>query len=102
MALTIRVFSPSEVKNVIAKYHKASGLDLVTGEIVRKLPKKRIITLTTIYNRMLRLAYFSLTRKFPKPGKPPNLVKYRPINLLHKNLFQNSCSRGFKKVCQRR
>ena len=69
--------------------HKAPGFDLITGQLLKELPRKAIVLLTTIYNSMLRFTYFPVTWKFaqiimiPKPGKPPHRVtSYRPISLL--------------------
>jgi hypothetical protein len=60
MSPPIKVFSPREVRQVIEKVnqHKASGYDLITGEILKELPKKAIVLLTTIYNSMFRLSCF--------------------------------------------
>jgi hypothetical protein len=77
MSLPIKAFSPREVRQVIEKVnqHKALGYDLITGEILKQMPKKAIVLLTTIYNSMLRLSYFPTIWKFaqitmiPKPGK---------------------------------
>lgn len=91
MTLPINSYSPSEVKQEITRCsnYKAPGFDLITGRILKELPRKALVMLTTIYNSMLRLAYFPMTWKFaqiiliPKPGKPPNNVtSYRPISLL--------------------
>jgi hypothetical protein len=91
MSLPIIAFSPREVRQVIEKVnqHKAPGYDLFMGEILRQLPKKAIVLLTTIYNSMLWLSYFPTIWKFaqitmiPKPGKPANEVtSYRPMSLL--------------------
>jgi hypothetical protein len=66
ISLPIKAFSPREVRHVIIKVnqHKAPGYDLITGMILRKLPKKAIVLLTTIYNSMLRLSYFQAIRGF--------------------------------------
>jgi hypothetical protein len=70
MSLSIKAFSPREVNQ-----HKAPGYVLITGEILRQLPKKAIVLLTTIYNNMLSISYFPTIWKFaqttmiPKPGK---------------------------------
>jgi hypothetical protein len=42
MTLPIKPFSPKEVKEEINKCnnHKAPGFDLITGQILKKLPKK--------------------------------------------------------------
>jgi hypothetical protein len=63
MSLTIKAFSPKEVSQIIKKIneHKAPGYDLITGKILRQLPKEAIVLLTIIYNSMLRLSYFPVT-----------------------------------------
>jgi hypothetical protein len=91
MSLPIKAFSPKEVSQIIKKIneHKAPGYGLITGKILRQLPKKAIVLLTIIYNSMLRLSYFPVTWKFaqilmlPKPEKPVNEASsYCPISLL--------------------
>jgi hypothetical protein len=91
MARPIKPFPPSEVKEEIKKCanHKGHGFDLITGQILEELPSTAILLLTTIYNSILRLTYFSILWKFAqiimihKPGKPPNRVTlFRPISLL--------------------
>jgi len=91
MARPIKPFSPSEVKEEIKKCanHKAPGFDLITGKILKELPSRVVLLLTTIYNSILRPTYFSILWKFAqiimihKLGKPPNRVtSYRPISLL--------------------
>jgi hypothetical protein len=70
---------------------------LITGLILKELPRKAIVILTTIYYSMLRLAYFPILWKFAqivsihKPGETPDRVtSYRPISLLHitSNIFE--------------
>jgi hypothetical protein len=91
MTLPIKLFFPTEVKEEINKYnnHKTPGFDLITGQILKELPRKTVVLLTTIYNSILRLTYFPAPWKFAqiimihKPGKSPNRVtSYRPISLL--------------------
>jgi hypothetical protein len=91
MTVPIPPFSTTEVKEEINKSntHKAPGFDLITGKILKELPRKAIVLLTTIYNGMLRLTYFPVTWKFAqiimihKPGKAPHRVtSYRPISPL--------------------
>jgi hypothetical protein len=66
LRLPIKAFSSRDVRQVIEKVnqHKAPGYDLITGEILKQLPKKAIVLLTTIYNSMLRLSYFPTVWKF--------------------------------------
>jgi hypothetical protein len=90
MSLRIKPFSP-KVAEAIAhtKVRKATGYDLISGKVLKELPKKAIILLTILYNSMLRLSYYPLLWKLaqsimvPKPGKPVNdVTSYRPISLL--------------------
>jgi hypothetical protein len=91
MTLPIPPFSTTVVKEEINKCnnHKAPGFNFITGQILKELPRKAIVLLTTIYNSLLRLTYFPVTWKFSqiimihKPGKPPHRVtSYRSICLL--------------------
>jgi hypothetical protein len=91
MSLPIKPFSPREVVQEIKNInpHKASCYGLITGEILKKLPRKALVLLTTICNSMLRMSYYPIMWKFghvitiPKPGKPANEANsYRPISLL--------------------
>jgi len=65
------------------------GIDLITAEIARQLPKTALIHLNHILNSTLRLSYFPIQWKISlkilisKPGKPPDTpLSYRPISLL--------------------
>src|SRR5436190_1777997 len=91
LCLPISPFKPSEVKVIIngLKCKKAPGYDLITGKVLKELPRKGIIFLTLIFNAILRLEYFPLQWKLaqivvvPKVGKPANqAASYRPISLL--------------------
>jgi hypothetical protein len=57
ITLPIKPFSPTEVKEEIQKCnnHKAPGFHLVTGQILKELPSKAVVILTTICNSILRL-----------------------------------------------
>jgi hypothetical protein len=90
MSLLIKPFSPKEVAEAIAHANasKAPGYDLITGKVLKELPKKALTLLTILYNSMLRLSYYPILWKFaqiimvPKPGKPINdVTSYRPISL---------------------
>jgi len=68
---------------------KAPGYDLITGEILKQLPRKAIIFITYLYNAILRTTHFPILWKFShvkmiiKPNKPPHILSsYRPISLL--------------------
>lgn len=88
----IQKFKPAEVSLVITndlKPNKAPGYDLITGKLLKELPRKGVIFLTYLFNAMLSLDYVPDQFKraqlivIPKPGKPPNeLTSYRPISLL--------------------
>jgi hypothetical protein len=96
MSLPIKAFSLKEVSQIIKKIkeHKALCYDLITGKILRQLPKKAIVLLTIIYNSVLRLSYFPVTQKFaqivllPKPGKSANEAFFI-ISLACSNIFEN-------------
>lgn len=86
-----RSITPSEIMEEIKKInsHKAPGYDLIVGEILKHLPRRAIVFLTTLYNRILHLSYYPTQWKFAeiimiaKPGKPPTeAASYRPISLL--------------------
>ena len=62
---------------------------MLTGVILKQLPKKTIVKLTNLYIAALQLNYVRSNWKvaevitIPKPGKPVNEVtSYRPISLL--------------------
>jgi hypothetical protein len=50
MPLSMKPFSPREVEQEITNInpHKARGYDLITGKILRQLPRKALVLLTTI------------------------------------------------------
>jgi len=78
---------------------KASGYDLITGEILKKLPEVGLSVITYIYNSILRTGYFPGQWKVSQivtilePGKPAEDVS--PTG--HSVYFQSSlkCSRNF-------
>lgn len=91
MCLPAKHTTPSEVQNIIRnlKNNKAPGHDLITNKIAKRLPKKAIILLTSIFNSILRLSYIpsiwkhSIIILIHKTGKPPDVLSsYRPISLL--------------------
>jgi len=88
----ILFISPSEVSKTIANLpnKKAPGEDLVPNIVIKKLPKKCVVLLTSIFNACLRRGYFPKNWKnaivifFPKPNKPKqDPQSYRPISLLN-------------------
>jgi hypothetical protein len=84
--------SPKEVERIIRQQispKKAPGYDLITGQILKRLPRKAIIRITRIINATFRTRYIPIIWKIAevlmilKPGKPPNKVdSCRPISLL--------------------
>jgi hypothetical protein len=82
MSLPIKPLSPREVVQEIKNInqYKAPGYDPITGKIIRQLPRKALVLLTTIYNSMLRMSYYLIMWKFaqiimlPKLAKPANEV----------------------------
>lgn len=92
LSLPIKPFTPSEISKFIKseiKSFKAPGYELITGQILKELPRKGIVFLTLIFNSILRTEYFPAQWKVSeivmvaKPGKPPHLLgSYRPISLL--------------------
>lgn len=89
--MAIRSTTANEISEVIHEINprKASGFDLITGEILKHLPEKAIRKLTHLINASFRLKYVPQIWKIAevtmvaKPGKPPNDVSsYRPISLL--------------------
>jgi hypothetical protein len=68
---------------------KAPGFDLITGEILKQLPRKGGVKLTHLINASFRLKHMPQMWKIaevimiPKPGKPPNEVtSHRLISLM--------------------
>lgn len=68
---------------------KAPGFDLITGLVLKKLPRIAVVKITQIFNAAFRLKYVPQILKIaevimiPKPGKPESeLTSYRPISLL--------------------
>ena len=77
-----------EIKNTMNP-KKAPGFDLITGQILRELPRKALLKITNLINASFRLQYVPSLWKvaevimIPKPGKPPHeTTSYRPISLL--------------------
>lgn len=92
MTLPIKHFTVKEIGSVIhseLSANKAPGFDLITGRVLKSLPRKCLIYITTIFNAIIRIGHFPLQWKIAqiiltlKPGKDPSDVKsYRPISLL--------------------
>lgn len=105
----VKAFASSEVLSEIklSNSHKAPGYDLIVGEILKHLPKKAIVLLTTIYNSILRLCHYPIQWKFAqiimvaKSGKPPtDPTSYRPISLLPllSNIFERLLLNRIKEI----
>jgi len=88
----IKLVTPKEIRWEIDRNmnpRKAPGIDEITANIFKELPKKGIVMLTYLFNASFRLKYVPSCFKvaeiimIKKPDKPPNEVKsYRPISLL--------------------
>lgn len=88
----IKLVTPKEVmreiqNNISSK--KSPGYDLITGEILKHLPRKAIVKLTKLINSAFILKHVPEPWKvaevimIAKPGKPPHEASsYRPISLL--------------------
>lgn len=113
-SLEIKLVTPKEVikeikENINSK--KAPGYDLITGEILKQLPKKGVIKITHLINASFRLKYVPMLWKtadvimIPKPGKTVNEAKsYRPISLLPvlSKLFEKLFHTRLKKIIDER
>jgi len=91
MPLPIRALTAAEVKAELTRLNtrKAPGYDLISGQILKRLPRKTVVLLTMVFNRMFTLSYFPILWKYaeiimiPKSGKPPHKpTSYRPISFL--------------------
>ena len=57
---------------------KSPGFVLITGQILKELPRKSLVKLTNLINASFRLKYVPQLWKvaevvmIPKPGKPPH------------------------------
>ena len=86
---TPKAFHPSDTKRFFKTFPPRKHHGLTTSTVLKKLPEKVILFLTTIYNATLRTTYFpvlwepSLIKMIPKPSKPSHIVSsYRTISLL--------------------
>ena len=71
------------------KKRKAPGLDNITSQMLKEIPKEGLIKLLHIYNAVVRCNYWPADFKSAqiimalKPGKDPtDVTSYRPISLL--------------------
>lgn len=101
----IKPFSFKEVLNEIRKLNskKSAGFDLIDAKVLKSLPKKGYIYLTTLFNSILRLTYYPADWKLAKiimvlkPNKQENnIASYRPISLLP------TMSKVFERLLQKR
>ena len=91
-SVEITLTSPAEVKREIKmniNLKKSPGFDLITGQILKELPRKSLVKLINLINASFRLKYVPQLWKvaevvmIPKPGKPPHeATSYTPISLL--------------------
>ncbi|KAJ8737403.1 hypothetical protein PYW07_000674 [Mythimna separata] len=90
LCLPLRPTSPRELSRLIftMNSNKAPGFDLITPKILKELPRKGLVFLTTLINASLRTSYVPALWKISqivmihKPGKPANEASsYRPISL---------------------
>jgi hypothetical protein len=81
-----------DLKKLIEKLKlmKACGIDGISNECLRRLPRRPLFHLTHLLNHCLRLSYFPSSWKeakiitLPKAGKYPKFPQnLRPISLLH-------------------
>ena len=78
MSLPIKPFTSLEVTELIHRLNprKAPGHDQISNKAIKELPVKGIALISSIFNAILRLEYYSKTWKtslitlIPKPGKP--------------------------------
>lgn len=110
----IRLTTPREVRNEIKNNinpKKCPGYDLITGEILRQLPKKAVTKLTNLINAAFRMQYVPSLWKvaevimISKPGKPPNETSsYRPISILPviSKLFEKLLVKRLNQIIERK
>lgn len=88
---------------------KAPGYDLITGQVLKQLPRKVLVKITKIINAAIKLRYVPQLWKLaevimiPKPGKPAEeLASYRPISLLPvlSKLFEKLLHKRLMKIVE--
>lgn len=89
-----RPIKPFRLKEVLAEVkklntNKSPGYDLIDSTVLKALPQKALVYMTTLFNAVLRLSYFPTQWKHAKiimilkPKKPEHSAEsYRPISLL--------------------
>ncbi|KAJ8735272.1 hypothetical protein PYW07_006892 [Mythimna separata] len=109
LSAPIKLVTPKEVARTIQHLQnkKAPGFDLITAEVLKRLPKKVIVFLTMLFNSIFRIQYYPKLWKIsqicmiPKPGKPPtDPTSYRPISLLPilSKVFEKTLLRRLKPI----
>lgn len=82
---------PKEIHNILRslKVRKSPGDDYVTNKILKQIPKRAVVFLTTVFNACMKFSYFPANWKIarvvaiPKPNKSlTSAASYRPISLL--------------------
>ncbi len=82
---------PKEIYEILKrlKIRKSPGDDRITNRILRQIPKRAVVLLTTIFNACMKFSHFPTVWKtakviaIPKPNKcPATAASYRPISLL--------------------
>lgn len=93
------------------KDKKAPGFDLITAEVLKRLPNKGLAKLLRLMNKTISLEYVPSVWKvadvimIPKPGKDPHEVSsYRPISLLPSTskLFERLIFKRLKPIVESR
>jgi hypothetical protein len=109
----IKFLTPKEIRNIIQEYlnpRKAPGYDLIRGRILKEMPRKGIVDLTTICNAIIRMGYFPVQWKveqiimIPKPGKPlEEASSYRLIRLLPimNKIFEKALLKGLRPILEK-
>ncbi|CAG4981135.1 unnamed protein product [Colias eurytheme] len=90
LSLPIKPTSPRELLKEIADLDskKAPGFDMITPKVIKELPRKCIVFLTSLFNAIFRTSHVPTIWKISevvmihKPGKPVNdASSHRPISL---------------------
>ncbi len=87
----LKNFTKKEIQATInnLRPNKSPGFDLITGTVLKQLPKAGLQAITLLFNSILHTRHFpgqwKVSQIIPilKPGEPPEVVtSYRPISLL--------------------
>ena len=90
---------------------KAPGFNLITGTLLKELPRKGVVMLTYLFNAAIRLKYVPDMWKvaeiimIAKSGKPDHYVKsYRPVSLLPiiSKLFEKLLLKRLRTIIKKR